>query len=248
MPISKLASEYIPVGKDYGQRYYPVSKITLHHMAGISTAAGCAMGHRDSDRQASANYYIGYDGEIVCGVVESEAAWTSSSWDNDSKSITVEISNDDTSTWSISQKSWDAAVALCVDICQRYGIDELVYTGDASGNFTEHSMFSATACPGPWLHPRIPQIAAEINSILHGETGDDDMQALYRPDGKSYMVWYDGHSLHKLDNPDEMTAVKKFYKQVTGKDIPTFEFGTAKAPWAHRFEDAVNHGFDQAHM
>ena len=76
----------------------------------------------------------------------------------------------------------------------------------------------------------------------------DEMQALYRPDGKGYMVWYDGHALHQLDHPDEMEAVKRFYHEATGRDIPVFEFGSKEAPWAHRFEDAVMHGFEQKHL
>ena len=69
-----------------------------------------------------------------------------------------------------------------------------------------------------------------------------EMQALIKPDGMNYMVWYDGNQFHDLDNPDEMKAIQMFYKQVTGKEIPTFEFGTAEAPWFHRLQDAMKHG------
>lgn len=71
---------------------------------------------------------------------------------------------------------------------------------------------------------------------------EDEMQGIYKPDGKGYMVWFDGTNLHALDNPDEMEAVQKFYRECTGKEIPVFEFGSPEAPWGHRFEDAVAHG------
>ena len=80
------------------------------------------------------------------------------------------------------------------------------------------------------------------------EIQEDEMQALYRPDGKNYMVWFDGTRLHALDDPDEMEAIKMFHRLCTGRAIPTFEFGTPEAPWAHRFEDAVEHGYDGDHM
>lgn len=79
---------------------------------------------------------------------------------------------------------------------------------------------------------------------------DNEMQALYRPDGKDFMMWFDGSNLHKLDDGEEMRAVQEFYaKCFPGEEIPVFEFGTAEAPLAHRFEDAVAHGFPkQGHM
>ncbi len=57
-------------------------------------------------------------------------------------------------------------IDLCVDICQRNGIKALNYTGDAKGNLTEHRMFMATTCPGPYLHARMSRIAAEVNKRL----------------------------------------------------------------------------------
>ena len=80
------------------------------------------------------------------------------------------------------------------------------------------------------------------------DESEDDMQALFQPDDQGYMLWFDGTRLHALDNPDEMEAVKKFYNASTGRDMPVFKFGSAEAPWAHRFCDAVQHGFEQPHM
>lgn len=171
--ISKLASSFIDVGKHYSGRAYKVAKITPHHMAGVMDAASCARMHRDSGVQASANYYIGDDGGIVCGVDESNAAWTSADWDNDNRAITIEVSNSSTGgEWPVSQAAWDSLVALCVDICSRYGI-RLAYDGTPSGTLTEHQMFAATGCPGPYMHARMGELARQVNSRL--ETGDIEM-------------------------------------------------------------------------
>lgn len=80
------------------------------------------------------------------------------------------------------------------------------------------------------------------------ESEEDDMQCIYRPDGKGYLVWFDGTRCHALDNPDEVEAIKMVFERCTGRNIPMFELGTPDAPWAHRFEDAVSHGMTQEHM
>ena len=68
------------------------------------------------------------------------------------------------------------------------------------------------------------------------------MECIFRPNGESYLVFYDGTDLHKLSHPDEVTAIKKVYKECYGTDIPMFELGTKKAPWATRFIQAVQRG------
>lgn len=78
---------------------------------------------------------------------EDDRAWTSSSAWNDRRAITIECGNIDNSTGEMSQKTWDALVGLCADICTRYGF-WLNYTGDRNGSLTEHRMFASTACPG----------------------------------------------------------------------------------------------------
>lgn len=123
-------------------------------MAGNMAAANCAIYHRDSDRQASANYYIGSDGMIVSGVPEEYRAWTSSSAWNDHQSITMEVANISNDTGEISPEAYASTVKLCADVCVRYGIDPH-YDGTVNGTITYHSMFASTSCPGPWLTQKI---------------------------------------------------------------------------------------------
>lgn len=66
------------------------------------------------------------------------------------------------------------------------------------------------------------------------------MECIYRPNGENYLVYYDGCTIHPLSHPDEVTAIQKVYKACYGTDIPMFELGTKKAPWATRFANAVN--------
>lgn len=171
MTHSSLASKVmIAHGGNYqrGRGGYKIGKITPHHMAAIWTAERCAQSFQVAGRYASANYCIGFDGTIVCNVEEENRAYTSSSAWNDNQAITIEVANSTGApNWEISKAAWNSLVNLCVDICKRYGF-RLDYTGNSSGSLTEHRMFSATACPGPYMHARMAQLAQEVNARLDG--------------------------------------------------------------------------------
>lgn len=172
MSYSSLTNKYIPASADNymrGRGGYKVCKITPHHMACQWSAERCAQSFQVSGRMASANYCIGSDGTIVANVDEENRAWTSSNYYNDCQAITIEIANDNTNTWTISSKAWNALVNLCVDICKRYGF-RLNYTGNANGSLTEHRMFATTSCPGPYLHSKMSQLELEVNARLDGQT------------------------------------------------------------------------------
>ena len=129
--------------------------ITPHHMAARQLGDDCARGHLNSTRQSSANYYIGYDGQIAVGVSEDRRAWTSSSRANDYSHITIEVSDQDTS-WRIPDKAYKSLVNLCADICKRYDID-LKYepSKGSKSTLTTHDMFINTLCPAPYLKGKI---------------------------------------------------------------------------------------------
>lgn len=173
---SSLATDSVDFhGKNCNKRqnasYNPsgaITKITIHHMAGINSGKSCAQMHANGNA-SSANYYIGNAGDICLGITEGYRAQTSSSPSNDYKAITIEVSNSaGAPSWPISDAAWKSMIALCVDICKRNGIKEINFTGDASGNLTMHKYFAATACPGPYLENRFEQIAGQINDQLKG--------------------------------------------------------------------------------
>ena len=141
-------------------------KITIHHMAGDLSVETCGNVFQGS-RQASSNYGIGSDGRIGLYVNESDRAWTSSNRDNDGQAVTIEVANcSGAPDWKVSDKAYAALIDLCVDICQRNGIEALEYTGDAKGNLTRHNMFAATTCPGPYLQGKFSDIVTKVNERL----------------------------------------------------------------------------------
>lgn len=189
MSYSGLATYCNRTSQHYDGRFgYKVCKITPHYMAAAWSGKQCADYFARNTRQASSNYCIGINGDIACSVDEENAAWTSSNWLNDSQSITIECGNINNATGEMTQATWDSLVNLCVDICKRYGF-RLNYTGDSTGSLTEHRMFAATSCPGPFLHDRMPQLAQEVNARLDGQTvAPSTPSAPSAPSGEKYSV------------------------------------------------------------
>ena len=144
-----------------------IDTITIHHMATIATAEACAASFLPASRKASANYCIGNDGSVALSVPEEYRSWCSSSYENDNRAITIEVSNDGRAPdWHVGDVAMEKLLALCVDICRRNGIERLNYTGDTTGNLTKHKWFQSTLCPGPYLESKFPWIAEEVNRRL----------------------------------------------------------------------------------
>lgn len=168
MTRSELTDVFIWTNNHYNGRSYPVTRVTVHHMAGNLTAEQCGYVFQNPSRSASSNYGIGSDGKIGMYVDEDDAAWTSSSYDNDNRAITIEVADYDCENWVPSVAAYESCVRLCADICNRYGIVPS-YTGDTSGSFTEHMMFAATGCPGPWWHDKMPEFVEDVKDCMGGD-------------------------------------------------------------------------------
>lgn len=197
MTISKLARASIITTKR-NTRTQRVSKFTPHYMCAKWTGEQCASYFRDSDRQASANYCIGYDGGIVCNVPEEYRAWTSSSSWNDQRAITVECAN--LPGGALTDATWNSLVRLGADVCRRYGFRPH-YDGTKDGTITEHRMFASTDCPGPWLHPRMGDLSVAIKNELDGTKPKPKPTVVpkTKPDEVVSMI-YDGE-VTRLYNP-----------------------------------------------
>ena len=144
-----------------------ISRITIHHAAGVNASfeglKGCIQ-----TRECSFNYGVQSDGKIGMFVDEDYRAWTSSNGDNDRKAITIEVANSSGNPdWRISDAAYSTVLDLCEDICRRYNIPGLTYTGKLKdSNLTMHCWFASTGCPGPYLKSKFPDIAREVNRRL----------------------------------------------------------------------------------
>lgn len=189
-----------------------ILKITPHHCAGVMAAEQIASVFASASRQASSNYVIGNDGKIGLVVDEGNRAWTSSSPANDNQAVTIEVSNSATGgDWPVSDAAWNSLVKLCADICKRNGIKSLNWTGDANGNLTVHQFFAATACPGPYLMARMPQLAQEVNAQLGGQPAPAPAPTTEFEEGDivvpTKLVDYDGTNLVQYDDTYTITEL-----------------------------------------
>lgn len=156
----------------YNIRDHAIDTITIHHMAGNLSLAGCC--NAVQSRGGSTNYCIDSNGNIGVMIDERFRAWTSSNRANDMRAVTIEVANAPGAgepNWVVTDKALNACIKLCADICKRNGIKKLNYTGDTSGNMTMHRWFFATGCPGPYLGGKFPYIASEVNKLLSTAAG-----------------------------------------------------------------------------
>lgn len=177
MSNSTFATSYIPAASTnhWGVRKEKIKKIIVHHMAAKWTARQCANSFANSSRGASATYCIGYDGEIVRCLDENITPGTSSGYEYDKDAVTIEVANSATGgDWPVSDKALNSLVLLCADIAKRNELGGLV----KGKNLCWHSMYAATACPGPYLLSKMDYIAKEsnrINSPFSGELAGNDI-------------------------------------------------------------------------
>lgn len=145
-------------------------------MAGNLSVETCGNIFAKSSRKASSNYGIGSDGRVGMYVEEKNRSWCSSNANNDHQAITIEVANDGgaSTNWHVSDTALAKLIDLCVDICQRNGIEKLNYTGDANGNLTRHNMFANTTCPGGYLQSKFSYIAEEVNKRLSSNSSSND--------------------------------------------------------------------------
>lgn len=173
MTHSALTDVVIHSPNGYFPRSDSIRKVTIHHMAGVLTAEQCGWVFQNTARQASSNYGIGNDGRIGCYLEEENGSWCSSSYANDNQSVTIEVSNRYAGgDWPISDAAWKSMIALCADICTRYGIEPRCDDTVDGSTFTFHRWFAQTGCPGDYIYSRRHQIIEEVKAAMGGTSGE----------------------------------------------------------------------------
>lgn len=171
MSRSPYIDDVVLTEKHSGKRKHKVQAFVIHHMAAKWTGKRCAEYFRDTpSRQASANYCIGYDGDVALNVEEGNRAWTSSSEWADQRAITYELANSKIGhPWEVSDVTINKLIVMLAEQHKRYGLDKATYTGDTTGTLWRHDWFVNTNCPGPYLGSKFEYIAQEVNKILSME-------------------------------------------------------------------------------
>ena len=167
MSNSKLINGTLLSPNHSGRRKNKITKIAIHHTAGVIGGWNLAKIFVPRSRQASANYNLGSDGVLILGVDEANRAWTTSSGWCDNRAVTIEVGNSTGGPrWLVSDRIIEKLIQLCVDICWRNNIYPCTYTGDSSGTLQMHRWYGYTTCPGPYLASKFSYIANEVTRRL----------------------------------------------------------------------------------
>ena len=180
--ITKISPNRTP------NRNHVIDTITIHCYVGQVTAERGLNGFAKSERQASCNYVVGYDGKIGLCVEEKDRSWCSGGKDkagnpirvngisgssNDYQAVTIEVTCDSKPPYALTEKAMSSLIDLCADICRRNGIKKLLWKGDKNlvgkvdqQNLTVHRWFANKACPGDYIYERLGDIAAKVNTKL----------------------------------------------------------------------------------
>lgn len=162
-------------------RNHAIDTITIHCVVGQASVESLGAFFASSERKASSNYGIGYDGRIGMYVEEKDRSWCSSNRDNDMRAITIEVASDNKHPYAVNDAAYKALIDLLVDICKRNNIKKLLWKNDKSligqvdkQNMTVHRWFANKECPGEYLFSRHGQIADEVNARLNGSAVEEE--------------------------------------------------------------------------
>ena len=140
-----------------GHKKYKIDRITPHCIVGQMSVESLGEWFSKSTTRASSNYGIGADGRVGMYVEENCRAWTSSSSENDNRSVTIECASDLKPPYAFKDVVFNTLVKLCVDICKRNGKNKLVWPGSKAATLsyipkenemllTLHRYYSSTSC------------------------------------------------------------------------------------------------------
>lgn len=167
-----------------------IKGISIHTMAGPGSVEGCGQVFQTSE--ASSHYGIGPDGRIGQYVLEENRAWCCSH-KVDHEVVTIEVSSIQAykEPYECTAAAFESLIDLCVDICQRNGIKELIwkegrqYCPAFTGNWAVCNMVphryttdKGKSCPGNYLFGKYGEIAERVNARLKGEDEDMDINKL----------------------------------------------------------------------
>lgn len=134
-------------------RNHIIDTITIHTMAGNCTVETCGEIFTPTSRQASSNYGIDSKGRIAMYVEEKDRSWCSSNKANDHRAVTIEVASTNNTDYAPSNDAYNALINLCVDICKRNNIKQLLWKADKNligqidqQNMTVHRWFKNKAC------------------------------------------------------------------------------------------------------
>ena len=213
-----------------------IKGISIHTMAGPGSVEGCGQVFQTSE--ASSHYGIGPDGRIGQYVLEENRAWCCSH-KVDHEVVTIEVSSIQSyeEPYECTAAAFESLINLCVDICQRNGIRELIwkegkqYCPAFTGNWAVCNMVphryttdKGKSCPGNYLFGKYGEIAERVNARLKGEDEDMDINKL----------------LSEMTNEQAYELVKK--AEIHAATLPDDDWSKEEGWWEKAQEAGVSDG------
>lgn len=213
-----------------------IKGISIHTMAGPGSVEGCGQVFQTSE--ASSHYGIGPDGRIGQYVLEENRAWCCSH-KVDHEVVTIEVSSIQSyeEPYECTAAAFESLIDLCVDICQRNGIEKLIwkegkqYCPAFTGNWAVCNMVphryttdKGKSCPGNYLFEKYGEIAERVNAQLKGEDDDMDINKL----------------LSEMTNEQAYELVKK--AEIHAATLPDDDWSKEEGWWEKAQEACVSDG------
>ena len=165
MTFSNLTARRIITRKYSSRGGNRVTRLIIHHTAGGTNTGNEYELALNTNRSASVNYVLRTDGSFTGIVPEESRAWTSGSFNADKNAITVEtVNTTGAPSWQVADIQLERLAQLAADVSRRYGLGAIV----VGKNLYGHRDWYQTACPGPYLYPRLDDIAKRANQLLGG--------------------------------------------------------------------------------
>ena len=163
-----------------------LNRISIHCFVGQVTAKRGVDYFATTDRKASCNYVVGFDGSIGLSVDEKDYSWCTSSESNDRQAITIEVASETMAPYKVTDQAYDALIDLVTDICVRNGKTKVIWIENKTQALaynpapneillTVHRWFAPKECPGDYLFGRHAKIAATVNARLNKTEEEEEM-------------------------------------------------------------------------
>ena len=214
--------------------------IVVHNTGNTANARAEASYAQSNQHPSSYHYVLDGSNPVYQILDDTDTAWAVGAWSGavqyigNNESISIEVCSNGTEFTGAEIAQLTELVGI---LMKRHGIpaSRVVRHRDAHSGHKE--------CPA-WYVPQ-DRWNALWKVITSGviENGVIMAECEFQPDGKGYMVWFDGTNAHGVASADEEKAIKMVYRNATGKELPVFALGSKTAPFALRFYQALNRGW-----
>lgn len=234
----RISREYHAHSGNYNVGGNSCRYIVVHNTGNVANARAEAR-FAQNDQHPSSYHYVLDGNECFQILDDTDTAWAVGAWAGayqiigNRESVSIEVCSNGTEFTSQEIRQLTELVGILMD---RWNIpaERVVRHYDCHSGHKD--------CPAFYVNQsRWNALWSVITSgIIKEDEVDMSMACIIQPNGKNYLVYYDGVKAHPLAHPDEVNAIQMVAQATLGKKIPQFALGKEGAPWATRFKNAID--------